>query len=87
MPVNLYPNGTEEELLAMAEAIQRFLTTGEITFVTLPGGGQMQRQMSQRDAKTRLMEVLYALHKINPNDYENPYAQRVRVTRPHYVNA
>jgi len=85
MPVNLYPNATEAELLALAESLQRRLTVGEVQFVTVAGGGQMSRgYQNTRQAKTELMAVLYALFKKNPATYENPYAQRIRVTRPSY---
>jgi hypothetical protein len=86
MPVNYYPNGTEEELLAMLEAIQRRGTTGNVSYVTLPGGGQtMLSLQNSAHCDITARRLLYALHKINPNDYENPYAARVRITRPYYV--
>lgn len=87
MPVNYYPNATEEELLALAESLQRRLTTGEVSFVTLPGGGQMQRTVQNTGAaKVTLLQVLYALYRINPSDYDNPYAGRIRRTIPNYAN-
>lgn len=85
MPVNLFPNATEAELVALAESLQRRLTTGEVMFVTLPGGGQMQKSFQHsRDAQTMLLRVLYSLHRLNPETYENPYVQRVRRTLPNY---
>ena len=86
MPVNLFPNATEAELVALAESLQRRLTVGEVQFVTLPGGGQMQRSVQNtRDCQTMLLRVLYSLHLKNPSEYDNPYVQRVRRTTPSYV--
>jgi hypothetical protein len=88
MPVNLFPNATEEELVALAESLQRRLTTGEVTFVTLPGGGQMQRGVQNtRDAQTMLLRVLYSLFVINPSTYDNPYVGRITRTLPDYSNS
>lgn len=88
MPVNLYPNATEDELLALAESLQRRLTIGEVQFVTVAGGGQMSRgYQNTRNAKTELMAVLYALYKKNPATYDNPYTQRIQVTLPNYQSA
>jgi hypothetical protein len=88
MPVNLFPNASEAELRALVESLQKRLTIGEIQFVTLPGGGQMQRTFQNtRDAKTMLIHALYSWHKMNPSEVDNPYAQRIRRTLPNYVNA
>jgi hypothetical protein len=86
VPVNLFPNASEEELVALAETLQRRLTVGEVQFVTLPGGGQMNRTwQNTRDAQVMLMRVLYSLHLISPGSYDNPYVGRVRRTMPSYA--
>jgi hypothetical protein len=87
MPVNYYPNGTEEELVALLESLQRRATTGEVNFTTIPGGGQMGRTyVGGKDVETTMRRIIYALHLLNPADYDNPYLQRVRRTVPSYVN-
>lgn len=86
MPVNFYPNATEDELVALLESLQRRATTGEINFTTIPGGGQMGRTYTNtKGVETTMLRVLYALYVLNPTDYENPYTQRVRRTLPSYV--
>jgi hypothetical protein len=85
VPVNLFPNASEEELVALAETLQRRLTVGEVQFVTLPGGGQMNRTwQNTRDAEVMLKRVLYSLHLLDAS-YDNPYVGRVRRTLPSYV--
>lgn len=85
MPVNYFPNATEAELIALAESLQRRLTVGEVQFITLPGGGQVQRSWQNTEsAKPMLLNVLYALHRKNPSTYENPFLGRVQVTYPSY---
>ncbi len=88
MPVNYFPNATEAELLACAQSLQRRLTVGEVAYVTMPGGGQMQRTLQNTpQADLMLLRVLFSLHLKNPTEYDNPYAGRVRRTLPNYVNA
>jgi hypothetical protein len=87
MPVNYFPNATEEELVALLESLQRRATTGEVNFTTLPGGGQMGRTYTNtQGVEVTMRRVLYALHILNPTDYDNPYLGRVRKTLPSYVN-
>jgi hypothetical protein len=86
MPVNWYTNATEAELVACLESIQRRQTTGEVMFVTLPGGGQMQRtHQNTKLVDVYAMRILYSLYVINPSDYDNPYTQRIKRTLPSYV--
>jgi hypothetical protein len=85
MPVNYYPNCTESELLAILESLERRSSIGEIGFVTVAGGGQMSRSWQfSRDVEVAAKRVLYALFKIAPSTYDNPYAQRIRRTLPVY---
>jgi hypothetical protein len=87
MPINYWPNATEDELRACAEALQRRMAPGEVMFVTLPGGGQMQRSWQNTpQVKEVLRQILYAWHLLDPS-IKNPYVQRIRRTLPNYVNA
>jgi hypothetical protein len=55
-------------------------------FVTLPGGGQMQRtHQNTKLVDVYAMRILYSLYVINPSDYDNPYTQRIKRTLPNYV--
>jgi hypothetical protein len=85
MPWNKYPNLTEDDLVAILESIQRRSTIGEIGFVTVAGGGQMSRSWQfGRDVSEEAKRVVYALFKLNPSTWDNPYAQRIRRTLPVY---
>lgn len=86
MPVDLLPNATDEELVAIVESCQRHLFTGETVFITLPGGGQIQKQIdSKQSARTMLMQALYSCFKRGLSGYDNPYTQQIRVTYPAYT--
>ena len=72
----------------MLASVQRRGGPGEMAFVTQPGGGQAQvsfQNSAHVDITAR--RILYSLYRKAPAKYENPYTQRIRVTRPHYVNA
>lgn len=86
MPVNFYPNSNVEELEACLESLQRRTTIGEVSFATLPGGGQIQRTVQNTGlVDTYILRILYSLFVLAPGSYDNPYVQRIRKTLPSYV--
>jgi len=87
MPVNYYPQKTAEELLAILDSLQKRASTGVVAMTTAAG---MQHQRSFQNGgpvDREIRRVLYALWKLDPEEYENPYAQRIRRTRARYTDS
>ena len=84
MPVNYYPQKTEEELLVLLDALQKRGTTGFVFQTSAAGLQQIRSYQNSGPVSVEIRRVLYALHKINP-EFDNPYAQRVRRTRANYT--
>ena len=85
MPVNYYPQKTEDELLVALESLQKRTTEGAVFFTTAAGLQSQRSFQGSSPVSVEIRRVLYSLHKLNPGTYENPYAQRVRRTRPSYT--
>lgn len=85
MPWRKYTNAEDAELVACLESIQRRSTTGEVQFVTLPGGGQMQRTFQNGNHVDKEVRYLqYEAFCRGMVGYSNPYAQRIRRTMASY---
>jgi len=85
MPVNYYPQKTEDELLVMLDALQKRATTGFVSQTSAAGLQQIRSFQNGRAVSVEIRAVLYALWRLNPSDYDNPYSQRIRRTRPNYT--
>jgi hypothetical protein len=84
MPVNYYPQKTEEELLVLLDALQKRATTGFVSSTSAAGLQQIRTYQNTGPVSVEIRRVLYALHLVNP-EYDNPYGQRVRRTRADYT--
>lgn len=85
MPVNYYPQKSADELLAILTSLQKRASEGVVFFTT--GAGLQQQRSFQGSARveTEIRRVLYSLFVVDPDTYDNPYAGRIRRTRPHYT--
>jgi len=84
VPVDYYPQKTEEELLALLKAVQARGTDGQVFFTTVIG---MQTQKSFQGAarpEVEIRRIRYSLFLKNPDTYANPYTERTRRTRANY---
>ena len=86
MPVDYYPQLSEEQLLVMLTSLQNRGTTGEVVFTTFAGVQTQKTFEGGERVGLSMRRVLYSLHLRNSAAYENPYTQRVRVTLPTYTN-
>lgn len=85
MPVNYYPQKTEEELLAILTSLQKRASEGVVAFTT-GAGIQTQRSFEGgRPVAVEIRSVLYSLYLLDSDAYDNPYAGRVRITRTKYT--
>ena len=90
MPVNYYPNLTEDELLAKLDKVQKRSAEGVVNFTTVLG---MQQQLSYEKASrpdVTILRILYSLHLLHlagDTDavWPDPYAQKIRKTRTRYT--
>lgn len=86
MPVNYYIGRTEDELLEMLKAAQQRGTTGTPSFTSFAAGMQTQRSFQNSDSiELTIRRILYALHVLNPSEYDNPELSRVRRTTANYT--
>lgn len=85
MPVNYYIGKTEDELLVMLSDLQKRATSGVVFFTTGAGLQQQRSFTGSAPVAVEIRRVLYSLHKLDPDEYDNPYAGRVRVTRTRYT--
>lgn len=84
MPVDYYPQKTEAELLVMLDAVQKRSTVGGIVSTEAAGLKQTRSFSGSGSAALEMRRILYSLWKRNPDDYINPYADRVRRTNTTY---
>lgn len=85
MPTNYYPNKTVDELKTILDSLQKRASTG-VVFFTTAAGTQTQRSFQGSGPVDReIRRVLYALFVIEPENWDNPYAGRIRRTRPNYI--
>jgi len=85
MPVNYYVTKTEDELLVLLDSLQKRGTTGYVTQTSAAGLQQIRSFQNSGQVDREIRRVLYSLWKLNPSDYDNPYSQRIRRTRPNYT--
>lgn len=84
MPVDYYPQKTEAELLALLVSLQNRQTQGHV-YMTGGAGIQTVRSFTGSSrVEVEIRRVLYSLHLRNAEDYEDPYASRIRRTRAYY---
>jgi hypothetical protein len=76
VPVNFYPNATEEELTALLESLQRRATKGEIYMTTYSGDQQMRSFQGGAKIHVEMRHVLYAGHVLF--GWDDPYIQRIK---------
>lgn len=85
MPVNYYVGKTEDELLVMLSDLQKRASSGIVYFTTGAGSQQQRTYQGSAPVAVEIRRVLYSLHVLDPDGYDNPYAGRVRVTRTRYT--
>ena len=86
MPIDYYPQKSVEELLVILDSLQKRASTGLVYFSTVLGGTQSQKSFQgSSSTAVEIRRVLYSLFKRDPDNYPNPYASRIRKTRPHYM--
>lgn len=83
--MNYYAGRTEAELLILLKSVQERSSKGVIGMSS--GAGIQQQYTFSEAAKIDLVirRILYSLYLISPSTYDNPYAARVRRTRPAYT--
>ncbi len=80
-----YPQLEADALLFLLNAVQRRGTIGQVVFTTAAG---VQSQLSLSGAARPEVEnrrIRYSLHLRDPDNYPDPYANRVRRTRARYT--
>jgi len=85
MPVNYYVGKSEDELLALLDGLQKRGTVGLVSQVSLVGNQTIKSFQNSGPVSVEIRRILYALWKLLPDSYVNPYSQRIRRTRPHYT--
>lgn len=79
MPLNIYAGKSEAWLIERRNALQEILTRGAggQTSVGIAGGVKHDfAQVSLEQIRRQLVDVLYALYLLNPDEFENPHAQK-----------
>lgn len=80
MPVNLFAGKSKAWLVERRNALQTMLTSGggSQTHVAIaPGMYDEFANMSQVQLERQLMQILYALFLLDPDNFTNPYASKV----------
>ena len=85
MPVNYYVGKSAAELLVLLDSLQKRATTGFVSQTSAAGLQQIRSFQNGRPVSVEIRAVLYSLWKLDPDTYSNPYASRIRRTRPHYT--
>lgn len=83
MILNYFEGKTKEWLLARRDALQDALASGvgSQTHVAIaPGMGHDFTSMTQGQIEDQLKRVLYALFRLDPTNYSDPYVARSGVT-------
>lgn len=87
MPVDYYPQKSVADLTVILEQLQKRQTNGSITEV-LAAGVKTTREFSgggNSRVETEILRVLYSLHLRDPDNFDDPYASRIRRTRARYT--
>lgn len=85
MPVNYYPQKSAEELLAILDSLQKRASTGVVAMTSAAGLQQQRSFQNGGPVDREIRRVLYSLWKLDPENYDNPYASRIRRTRASYT--
>jgi hypothetical protein len=90
MPVDYYPQKSVEELLGILDSLQKRASTGVVFFTTAAGIQNQRSFQNGNKVEVEIRRVLYSLHLRGAegdeeNPYPDPYLQRVRRTRAHYL--
>lgn len=85
MPVDYYPQKTEDELLVMLAAVQKRSTEGAVSMTTMAGMQQMRSWQGSGSVALEIRHILYSLSRRDPVLYADPYISRVRKTRAAYT--
>jgi hypothetical protein len=85
MPVNYYPQKTEDELVTILESLQKRASEGVVYFTTVAGLQNQRSFQGSARVEVEIRRVLYSLFLLNPGTYANPYLQRIRRTRARYT--
>jgi hypothetical protein len=83
--VNYYPQKSADELLVMLDALQKRATTGFVSQTSAAGLQQIRSFQNGASVAVEIKRVLYSLWKKDSETYANPYASRIRRTRPNYT--
>lgn len=86
MPIDYYPQKTEEELLVLLDTLQARGAKGAITEVSAAGVRTVRQAPSGSTCDRDVLRVLYSLYKRNPDAYSDPYASRITRTLPSYTS-
>jgi hypothetical protein len=85
--VDYYPNKSEDELLVLLNALQKRQINGTITEVSAAGVRTVRDLKDAGNARieVEIRRVMFSLHVRAPDEYDNPYASRIRRTRTRYT--
>jgi len=91
VPIDYYPNKSLEDLQTILSGLQDRQTVGFLSHASA-SGVMMSRTMTHAGTskvETEILRVLWSMHvraQSTPEakNYPNPYAQKIRRTRPRY---
>lgn len=84
MPVDYYPQKTEAELLVILDSLQKRGSVGAVMMTEAAGLKQQRGWIGAGSVALETRRVLYSLFKRNPDEYSNPYVERIRRTNASY---
>lgn len=84
MPTNYYAGQTETELKAKLAALQARSSTGSVSMTSTFGNQTMRSWQGAARPEVEIKRVLYALFRLDPERYDNPYVDRVRQASASY---
>jgi hypothetical protein len=93
MPIDFYPQKSLEDLLTILDGLQKRQTSGTLTEVSATGMRTVKTIVPGNSrVETEILRVLWSMHvrakgTEDANKYPNPYASRIRRTRPRYSGA
>lgn len=87
MPLDYYPQKSQQDLLVLLDTLQKRQTKGGITEVSAAGVRTVRVFNAAGNSRTEveIRRVLYSLHLRNPQLYDDPYASMLRTTRTRYT--
>ena len=87
MQSNIYEGMTMDELKAALKSLQNRNTKGELSMTTGAGLQQVRSWQGAGRVRMEIMSVRYAMYRLDPVTYRDPYAERVRRTRSSYTRS